>query len=165
MCSSKYTLALQVFIFPCLCFDAAQLGSQAQRGCGFLNAGNMRKLPPAATRKWARQVRWQERAGQCADEAPAAGTGPGDAKGRHGLNPNLVAAMQRAERTDRRAILRHTLESLWIFMDVLHAERADAPFHNSSNNCQCKNKHSMSQDRMHAGIMHYWDWYELERRS
>ncbi|BDA40698.1 hypothetical protein COCOBI_01-3510 [Coccomyxa sp. Obi] len=63
-------------------------------------AGNVRKLPAAATRRWARQVRWQERASQCADEAPAAGKAP-DAKGRHGLNPNLVAAMQRAERTDR----------------------------------------------------------------
>ncbi len=65
-----------------------------------MHAGNVRKLPAAATRKWARQVRWQERASQCAEEAPAAGKGP-DAKGRAGLNPNLVAAMQRAERTDR----------------------------------------------------------------
>ncbi|KAK9916912.1 hypothetical protein WJX75_008716 [Coccomyxa subellipsoidea] len=64
--------------------------------------GNARKLPAAATRKWARQVRWQERASQggaaCEDAAEAKGP---DAKSRAGLNPCLVAAMQRAERTDK----------------------------------------------------------------
>ena len=65
-------------------------------------AGNARKLPAAATRKWARQVRWQERASQdgAASEAAADGNAA-DGKSRPALNPRLVAAMQRAQRTDK----------------------------------------------------------------
>lgn len=96
--SRQYTMALQVCKLRLL-FEAACWGGRRNGGVNS-PAGNVRKLPAVATRKWARQVRWQERASQCADEAPAAGKGP-DSKGRHGLNPNLVAAMQRAERTDR----------------------------------------------------------------
>ncbi len=64
--------------------------------------GGSKKPAPGATRKWARQVRWHERASQAAsvagarqqpDQAPA--------PARSSVNPTLLAAMQQQQRTDR----------------------------------------------------------------
>ena len=70
------------------------------------------KPAPGATRKWARQVRWHERASQAAsaagavqqpDQAPAAA--------KSSMNSTLLAAMQQQQRTDRcRARVRPSLQ-------------------------------------------------------
>ena len=72
------------------------------------------KPAPGATRKWARQVRWHERASQAAsaagavqqpDQAPAAA--------KSSMNSTLLAAMQQQQRTDRcRARVRPSLQLL-----------------------------------------------------
>jgi len=64
--------------------------------------GGRKKPAPTATRKWARQVRWHERASQAASAVgppqqpeqaqPAAGSN---------VNPTLLTAMQQQQRTDR----------------------------------------------------------------
>ena len=53
-------------------------------------------------RKWARQVRWQERASQAASAAGAAQQpDQAPAPARSSVNPTLLAAMQQQQRTDR----------------------------------------------------------------
>ena len=87
---------------PVKCSDHMfNLQHMHQSGNRFTGGG--RKPAPAATRKWARQVRWHERASQAAvnaseSHAEADATQPAATSG---LNPTLLAAMQQQQRTDR----------------------------------------------------------------
>lgn len=70
---------------------------------GSLLAGRLKKPAPAATRKWARQVRWHERASQAACKAGVSNEQPEEAQPapKAPVNPTLLAAMQQQQRTDR----------------------------------------------------------------
>lgn len=69
---------------------------------GCFCAGGSKKPAPGATRKWARQVRWHERASQAASVAGATQQpDQAPAPARSGVNPTLLAAMQQQQRTDR----------------------------------------------------------------
>ena len=65
--------------------------------------GRSKNPAPAATRKWARQVRWHERASQAANKASESHAKAELAQpaAKAGLNPTLLAAMQQQQRTDR----------------------------------------------------------------